>query len=204
MKKKTLLIFVSALLVCSAVCCGCSKEGEVEPTSAPTEKPTITATQAPTKAPTKAPTEAPTEELTEEPTEIVYNNTESGTFSVIISETITEAPPTEPSTEEAPTQSTDVSNEEILGSWTLTYYEQSSGQHTNPTRNITYTFNSDGTFKVNSNGNLMSGKYTFDGTTISYIADASAESGSFTYDSSADEIRDVDIASGMTAVFTKD
>lgn len=203
MKKTLLLILVSALFACSIVGCGCSKETQEIPTTA-TEKPTLKATQAPTKAPTKAPTEAPTEEPTEEPTEIINNN-ESGTFSVIISEIETEAPPTEPPTEEAPTQATTVvSSEEVLGSWTLTYYEQSSGQHTNPTRNITYTFNSDGTFRVSNNGNLMSGKYTFDGTTISYIADASSESGSFTYDSSADEIRDIDISSGMTAVFKRD
>lgn len=209
MKKKLALICFGALVAVSVAGCSSEKTETENSTLTATQQITEIVTSAPTKAPTQAATEKLTEEETEEETEIVYN--ESGTFSVSYGENITEPPtvaetqvPTEEQTQaetEPEQNNTGITVDDILGSWRLVYYQQSNGQHTNPSRTITYTFNSDGTFKVNNNGTLMSGKYTIDNNIISYVADASGERGSFTYDEASDSLLDIDTDSGMTAVF---
>lgn len=210
MKKRLALICFGALVAVSVVGCNSDKTETENPTSTATQQVTESVTSAPTKAPTQAATEKLTEEETEEETEIVYN--ESGTFSVSYGDNITEPPtaaetqvPTEGQTqaETEPEQgNTGITVDDILGNWRLVYYQQSNGQHTNPSRVITYTFNSDGTFRVSNNGTLMSGKYTINNNIISYIADASGERGSFTYDETSGSLLDIDTDSGMTAVFS--
>lgn len=212
MKKKLALICFSALVAVSVVGCNSDETETENPTSTATQQVTESVTLAPTKAPTEAATEELTEEETEEETEIIYN--ESGTFSVSYGDNITEPPTvaetqvpteeqtqaqTEPETEQG---DTGITVNDILGNWRLVYYQQSNGQHTNPSRVITYTFNSDGTFKVSNNGTLMSGKYTINNNIVSYVADASGERGIFTYDEVSGSLLDIDTDSGMTAVFS--
>lgn len=173
------------------------EQGATEPA---TEVVTEVVTEAPTKAPTQAPTEAPTEPPTEAPTVVV--EPENTTFSVTVEQPATE-PPTTPPTQAPTVAQTVTLLKPIVGEWHLNYYKQSNGQQTSPGGSITYTFNTDGTFSVDNRGNVSTGTFYFDGTTISYKADASGEVGKFTYNATEKQLIDTDESSQMSAVFTR-
>lgn len=199
MKKILIAVCMLSLFIIGAT--GCT-QGDTNATEA--SAPTQASTQAPTQEPTQAPTQAPTQEPTEQPTEASTSaevTVENSTFSVSIVAPI----PTE-ATESATLATGYVSDENFTtldGKWSLSYYEQPNGQHSAAQRSITYTFNNDGTFTVNNNGNIMTGVYTFDGTNLSYTADANGEQGTFIYDKTNETLSDTDENSDMSAVFIK-
>ena len=202
---KKILIAVCILSMFAISTAGCTK-GETDATeaSAPTQITTETPTQLPTQPPTETSTVAPTESDTESSTfsEVTVENS---TFSVSI------VAPIVPETTNPPSSSTDDTSNDtsddnytiIDGEWSLSYYEQPNGQHTEAQRSITYIFNDDGTFTVNNNGNIMTGTYTFDGSNLSYTSDASGEQGTFTYNENDKTLIDTDENSEMSAVFIK-
>ncbi len=188
-------LFIALLCITTAVTAGCSTLGGEAPTEPATEAPTQAVTQPPTQPPTLAPTQPETEPPTEAPTEPQVQEPENTTFSVTVNEIPTQ-PPTVPQTVELLTP--------IMGEWYLDHYEQSNGQQTTPAGEIKYTFNSNGTFSVDNRGNVSTGSYYFDGTTITYTADATGEMGTFTYDAVKKQLVDVDDGVQMSAVFTRD
>lgn len=198
---KKILIAVCILSMFTISTAGCTK-GETDATeaSAPTQVTTEAPTPSPTQPPTEAPTLAPTEPDTESSTfsEVTVENS---TFSVSI------VAPIVPETTNPPSSSTYNTSDEnytiIDGEWSLSYYEQPNGQHTDAQRSITYIFNDDGTFTVNNNGNIMTGIYTFDGTNLSYTSDTSGEQGTFIYNEDDETLIDTDENSEMSAVFIK-
>lgn len=200
MRKKIFAMICIATIVIMST--GCTMFGDDQPTEPATEVSTEAPTELPTEPPTEAPTESSTEAPTESPTEPEEQEPENTTFAVTVNQTATEAPTEVPT--EAPTvaQTVDLLKT-IVGNWYLDHYEQSNGQQTTPNAVITYTFNNDGTFSVNNRGNVSTGTYYFDGTTISYKADASGEIGEFTYNATEKQITDVDESSQMSAVFTR-
>lgn len=190
MKKTIIAMLCIATVVLGST--GCTLfTGESEATEPATEAVTEAVTEAPTPAPTEAPTEPPTEA---EP--------ENTTFSVTVNQPVTE-PPTESKTEAPTVAQTVTLLKPIAGEWYLNYYEQSNGQQTKPSATITYTFNTDGTFSVDNRGNVSTGTFYFDGTTISYKADASDEVGTFTYNDTNKQLTDTDESSQMSAVFAR-
>ncbi|MBQ1991224.1 MAG: hypothetical protein II233_00415 [Clostridia bacterium] len=197
MKRTILAIFCAiAMAILGA---GCSMLGDSQPTQPATQPPTQEVTQPPTEAPTQPPTEAPTEPPTEAPTQPQVQEPENTTFSVSVSQAPTETPTQPPTT----VPQTVELLKPIIGDWYLDHYLQSNGQQTTPGATIAYTFHSDGTFAVNNRGNISTGAYYFDGKKISYVADASGETGEFAYDSTQNQITDVDESSNMSAVFTR-
>lgn len=192
MKRKIITIFCITAMVLALN--GCTMLGDKQPTEPATNAPTEISTEPITAPPTVAPTEAPTEPPTEPPTEFVEQEPENTTFEVTVYQPPTEAP-TIPQTVEL--------LKPVVGNWYLDHYEQSNGQHTTPSATITYTFNTNGTFSVDNRGNISTGTYYFDGTTISYKADASGEMGEFSYDATKKQITDVDQGTQMSAVFTR-
>ncbi|MEE0264215.1 MAG: hypothetical protein UD936_01170 [Acutalibacteraceae bacterium] len=184
-------LFIALLCVTTAVTAGCSTLSGEAPTEPATQAPTQAQTEAQTQAPTLAPTEPATEAPTEAPTQAQPENT---TFAVEVNEPITQ-PPTVPQTVEL--------LRPIAGDWYLNYYEQSNGQQTTPAYAIKYTFNLNGTFSVDNRGNISTGSFYFDGTTITYKASATGEMGTFTYDSVKKQLVDVDDGVNMSAVFKR-
>lgn len=198
MKSKLVVICLTALLTLCV--CGCNSNTEDNQPTEPATQATAPPTQAPTQPPTQAPTPAPTEPPTPEPTD--PPQVEIGTFSVTIEEIPTQPPtpaPTQPPT--LPASSTgDITL--IRGAWYLDHYEHANGQATNPTRYITYNFNTNGTFSVDNGGTVSTGTYVFDGKKITYMSDATGEIGDFDYDSELLNLVDSD-ESGMKAVFDR-
>lgn len=196
MKKKIFAMLCIATV--AIVLTSCTIFGDNQHTEPATEAPTEIHTELITEPPTETPTEPSTEAPTEPPTEPKEKEPENTTFAVTVNQPVTEAPT------EAPTiaQTVDLLKP-IVGNWYLNYYEQSNGQQTKPNAAITYTFNNDGTFSVDNRGNVSTGTYYFNGTTISYKADASDEIGEFTYNAAKKQITDVDESSQMSAVFTR-
>ncbi len=203
MKKILIAVCILSMFAISTV--GCTK-GETDATEA--SAPTQVATKAPTSSPTQPSTEVPTLAPTE-------SDTESSTFSEVTVEnstfSVSIVAPIVPETTNPPSSSTDDTSNDtsddnytiIDGEWSLSYYEQPNGQHTEAQRSITYIFNDDGTFTVNNNGNIMTGIYTFDGTNLSYTSDASGEQGTFIYNEDDETLIDTDENSEMSAVFIK-
>lgn len=198
MKNKVLLLCFSILITACAY--GCTAGTETSTPTEPVTEATVAPTQKPTQPPTQAPTEPPTEAPTDAPTE--PPEPEIGTFSVVIEQIPTEpptAPPTTPAT--LPVASSgDITL--IRGSWYLDHYEHANGQSTDPAREIVYTFNTNGTFSVDNGGTISTGTYVFDGTTITYMPDATNEINYFEYDPEYINIIDSD-ESGMKAVFDR-
>ena len=176
-------------------------ESTQPPTQMQTEPPTLPPTQPPTLPPTQPPTEPPTQWQ-----EIV----EDGTFSTIIEEPVTSPPseiPTQIPTQiptidstEATSSAVNTENEIIAGSWKLVYYNR-SGRHISPRTSITYTFNTDGTFTLVNQGIEMTGRYSFNGKTLSYVSDVNGEIGNFDFNEEEDILTDTD--SGNVAVFMR-
>lgn len=176
-----LVVLISVMSLCS-----CSS-GDIQPTEAPTQKPTEIVTQPPTQEPTEEPTQAPTQAPTELPQEVTT------VFATMSSSRI-----------ESGTRSFSTGDLTLItGTWTLDYYETADKNKTKPKTDISYTFKEDGTFSVSVNGNVATGIFVFDGSKISYTADASGEKGEFTYDSSAKTLNDIDSTGGTTAVMIK-
>ncbi len=199
MKSKIIILCLTSILTLCLSGCK-SKTEDNQPTQLTTQATTEPVTQLPTQPPTQAPTEPPTEPPTEAPTD--PPQAEIGTFAVTIEQMPTEPPtpaPTQPPT--LPAASTgDISL--IRGSWYLDHYEHANGQATTPTRDITYTFNTNGTFSVDNGGTVSTGTYVFDGKVITYMSDATREIGDFDYDPEYINIIDSD-ESGMKAVFDR-
>lgn len=176
----------------------CTMNGSTEATEPATQPQTEAPTQAPTLPPTELPTEAPTEPPTEAPTLPPQQEPENTTFEVIVNEA-----PTQPPTEAPTVPQTVALLQPIVGEWYLNYYEQSNGQQTKPGGAITYTFGTNGVFSVDNRGTVSTGSFYFDGTTITYKADASGEIGTFTYNATEKKLTDVDQNTQMSAVFTR-
>lgn len=148
--------------------------GNVPAADSATEVTAAATTSAATQAPTDLPTTPPVTQQTTQPTE---SSTQAASLNPML--------------------------EQVAGSWTMAYYQYEDGS-TQPAKNkVQYIFSADSTFTALVSGNVATGTFDFDGSTLSYKADANGESGEFIYDSNNDYLYE-DGQDGAKAILTRD
>lgn len=96
---------------------------------------------------------------------------------------------------EAPVfQESDFNNpvSKAVGKWKLSHYQYDDGTQSNVNVSVEYYIKNNGTFETRVNGHMSSGSYSFDGTNLTLISNASGEGIVLQYDGNSDIIYEQD------------